>query len=114
MYKKMLGFWASHRNSEIRAVLASEWENDTELDIQNNRITRGTGHLTLFITDVYLIDLTMFGDELLCQIQVVEDGDYDLAQVLTGNEKTLVHMHLHIVIGDAIVALNTTFQLGLT
>lgn len=45
MYKKMLGFWASHRNSEIRAVLASEWENDTELDIQNNRITRGTGHL---------------------------------------------------------------------
>ncbi|KAI7981651.1 hypothetical protein LOK49_Contig23G00011 [Camellia lanceoleosa] len=90
MYKKMLGFWASHCNSEIRAVLASEWENDTELDIQNNRITRGTGHL------------------------VVEDGDYDLAQVLIGNEKTLVHMHLHIVIGDAIVALNTTFQLELT
>ncbi|CAL5377660.1 unnamed protein product [Camellia sinensis] len=43
--RKMLGFWAGHRNSEIRAVLANEWENDTELDIQNNRITRGTGHL---------------------------------------------------------------------
>ncbi|KAL7233619.1 hypothetical protein ACSBR1_017270 [Camellia fascicularis] len=46
--------------------------------------------------------------------QVVEDGDYDLAPVLIGNEKRLVHMHLHIVIGDAIVALNTSFQLGLT
>ncbi|KAL7207455.1 hypothetical protein ACSBR1_029412 [Camellia fascicularis] len=46
--------------------------------------------------------------------QVVEDGDYDLAPVLIGNEKRLVHTHLHIVIGDAIVALNTSFQLGLT
>ncbi|KAL7175132.1 hypothetical protein ACSBR2_028854 [Camellia fascicularis] len=45
---------------------------------------------------------------------VVEDGDYDLAPVLIGNEKRLVHTHLHIVIGDAIVALNTSFQLGLT
>ncbi|KAL7170401.1 hypothetical protein ACSBR2_035300 [Camellia fascicularis] len=54
----------------------------------------------------------MFGGELLCQ--VVEDGDYDLARVLIGNEKQLVHMHLHIVIADAIVALNTSFQLELT
>ncbi|KAL7175133.1 hypothetical protein ACSBR2_028854 [Camellia fascicularis] len=46
--------------------------------------------------------------------KVVEDGDYDLAPVLIGNEKRLVHTHLHIVIGDAIVALNTSFQLGLT
>ncbi|KAL7212430.1 hypothetical protein ACSBR2_015171 [Camellia fascicularis] len=46
--------------------------------------------------------------------QVVEDGDYDLAPVLIGNEKRLVDMHLHIVIGDAVVALNTSFQLGLT
>ncbi|KAI8016531.1 putative trehalose-phosphate phosphatase F [Camellia lanceoleosa] len=46
--------------------------------------------------------------------KVVEDGDYDLARVLIGNEKRLVHMYLHIVIGDAIVALNTSFQLGLT
>ncbi|KAL7219112.1 hypothetical protein ACSBR2_012231 [Camellia fascicularis] len=61
---------------------------------------------------ILLIDLAMFGGELLCQ--VVEDGDYDLAKVPIGNEKRLVHMHLHIVIGDAIVALNTLFQLGLT
>ncbi|KAL7195802.1 hypothetical protein ACSBR1_035939 [Camellia fascicularis] len=54
----------------------------------------------------------MFGGELLCQ--VVEDGDYDLARVLIGNEKRLVHMHLHIAIADAIVALNTLFQLELT
>ncbi|CAL5323119.1 unnamed protein product [Camellia sinensis] len=49
----------------------------------------------------------MFGGELLCQ--VVEDGDYDLARVLIGNKKRLVHMHLLIVIGDAIVALNVSF-----
>ncbi|KAL7166527.1 hypothetical protein ACSBR2_037237 [Camellia fascicularis] len=42
-----------------------------------------------------MIDLAMFGGVLLCQ--VVEDGDYDLAQVLIGNEKRLVHMHLHIL-----------------
>ncbi|KAL7246702.1 hypothetical protein ACSBR2_001749 [Camellia fascicularis] len=47
-------------------------------------------------------------------LKVVEDGDYDLTPVLIGNEKRPVHMHLHIVIGDAIVALNTSFQLGLT
>ncbi|XP_028077387.1 probable trehalose-phosphate phosphatase F [Camellia sinensis] len=46
--------------------------------------------------------------------KVVEDVDYDLARVLLGNEKRLVHMYLHIVSGDAIVALNTSFQLGLT
>ncbi|KAL7002974.1 hypothetical protein U1Q18_004134 [Sarracenia purpurea var. burkii] len=42
--KKTLGFWAGHRNSEIRVILAREWGNDTELDIQNNRINRATGH----------------------------------------------------------------------
>ncbi|KAF8411345.1 hypothetical protein HHK36_003892 [Tetracentron sinense] len=40
-----LGFWAGHRNSKIRVVLARVWENDTELDIKNNRINRATGHL---------------------------------------------------------------------
>ncbi|KEH27939.1 putative xylogalacturonan beta-1,3-xylosyltransferase [Medicago truncatula] len=33
-----LGFWAGHRNSKIRVILARVWENDTELDISNNRI----------------------------------------------------------------------------
>ncbi|CAL1377461.1 unnamed protein product [Linum trigynum] len=40
-----LGFWAGHRNSRIRVILARVWENDTELDISNNRISRATGHL---------------------------------------------------------------------
>ncbi|RVW21771.1 putative glycosyltransferase [Vitis vinifera] len=40
-----LGFWAGHRNSKIRVILARIWENDTELDIKNNRINRATGHL---------------------------------------------------------------------
>lgn len=40
-----LGFWAGHRNSRIRVILARVWENDTELDIKNNRINRATGHL---------------------------------------------------------------------
>ncbi|GER26205.1 exostosin family protein [Striga asiatica] len=40
-----LGFWAGHRNSKIRVILARVWENDTELDILNNRINRATGHL---------------------------------------------------------------------
>ncbi|KAI7745301.1 hypothetical protein M8C21_017222, partial [Ambrosia artemisiifolia] len=40
-----LGFWAGHRNSRIRVILARTWENDTELDISNNRINRATGHL---------------------------------------------------------------------
>ena len=40
-----LGFWAGHRNSKIRVILARVWENDTELDISNNRINRATGHL---------------------------------------------------------------------
>ncbi|KAK8472217.1 hypothetical protein PHAVU_002G145100 [Phaseolus vulgaris] len=40
-----LGFWAGHRNSKIRVILARVWENDTELDISNNRISRATGHL---------------------------------------------------------------------
>ncbi|KAI8536440.1 hypothetical protein RHMOL_Rhmol10G0257300 [Rhododendron molle] len=40
-----LGFWAGHRNSKIRVILARVWENDTELDIANNRINRATGHL---------------------------------------------------------------------
>ncbi|KAL7250427.1 hypothetical protein ACSBR1_012438 [Camellia fascicularis] len=39
---------------------------------------------------ILLIDLAMFGGELLCQ--VVEDGDYDLAKVPIGNEKRLVHI----------------------
>ena len=44
-YRTTLGFWAGHRNSKIRVVLARVWENDTELDISNNRINRATGHL---------------------------------------------------------------------
>ncbi|XP_057492030.1 probable glycosyltransferase At5g03795 [Actinidia eriantha] len=40
-----LGFWAGHRNSKIRVILAQVWQNDTELDISNNRINRATGHL---------------------------------------------------------------------
>ncbi|KAG5574525.1 hypothetical protein H5410_054659 [Solanum commersonii] len=40
-----LGFWAGHRNSKIRVILARQWENDTELDISNNRINRATGPL---------------------------------------------------------------------
>ncbi|KAK4367033.1 hypothetical protein RND71_014913 [Anisodus tanguticus] len=40
-----LGFWAGHRNSKIRVILARQWENDTELDISNNRINRDTGPL---------------------------------------------------------------------
>ncbi|KAL6560859.1 hypothetical protein OROHE_006036 [Orobanche hederae] len=40
-----LGFWAGHRNSKIRVILARVWANDTELDISNNRINRETGLL---------------------------------------------------------------------
>lgn len=40
-----LGFWAGHRNSKIRVILARVWENDTELDISNNRINRAMGPL---------------------------------------------------------------------
>ncbi|KAL6518599.1 hypothetical protein OROGR_019101 [Orobanche gracilis] len=40
-----LGFWAGHRNSKIRVILARVWENDTELDISNNRINRAAGLL---------------------------------------------------------------------
>ncbi|KAF9603300.1 hypothetical protein IFM89_034649 [Coptis chinensis] len=40
-----LGFWAGHRNSRIRVILAREWENDTELDISSNRISRAIGPL---------------------------------------------------------------------
>ncbi|XP_026401339.1 probable glycosyltransferase At5g03795 isoform X2 [Papaver somniferum] len=40
-----LGFWTGHRNSKIRVVLARVWENDTELDIKNNRINRSLGPL---------------------------------------------------------------------
>lgn len=45
MYRTTLGFWAGHRNSKIRVILARQWENDTELDISNNRINRATGPL---------------------------------------------------------------------
>ncbi|KAF7809405.1 putative glycosyltransferase [Senna tora] len=44
-YRTTLGFWAGHRNSKIRVILARVWENDTELDISNNRINRASGHL---------------------------------------------------------------------
>ncbi|XP_004288502.1 PREDICTED: probable glycosyltransferase At5g03795 [Fragaria vesca subsp. vesca] len=40
-----LGFWAGHRNSKIRVILARVWENDTELYILNNRISRAEGNL---------------------------------------------------------------------
>ncbi|KAF8691326.1 hypothetical protein HU200_040453 [Digitaria exilis] len=40
-----LGFWAGHRNSKIRVILAQVWENDTELAISNNRISRAIGEL---------------------------------------------------------------------
>lgn len=43
--RTILGFWAGHRNSKIRVILAREWENDTELAISNNRISRATGEL---------------------------------------------------------------------
>ncbi|KAJ0966237.1 hypothetical protein J5N97_027375 [Dioscorea zingiberensis] len=43
--RTILGFWAGHRNSKIRVILAREWENDTELAIMNNRISRDTGEL---------------------------------------------------------------------
>ncbi|KAA8536387.1 hypothetical protein F0562_028865 [Nyssa sinensis] len=39
-----LGFWAGHRNSQVRVILARQWGNDIELDIQNNRINRTIGH----------------------------------------------------------------------
>lgn len=42
IYRKTLGFWAGHRNSKIRVILAHVWENDTELYILNNRINRAT------------------------------------------------------------------------
>ncbi|KAH7544580.1 hypothetical protein FEM48_Zijuj01G0000900 [Ziziphus jujuba var. spinosa] len=40
-----LGFWAGHRNSKIRVILAQVWENDTDLYILNNRINRAIGNL---------------------------------------------------------------------
>ncbi|KAK8933225.1 putative glycosyltransferase [Platanthera zijinensis] len=43
--RTILGFWAGHRNSKIRVILAHEWENDTQLAISNNRISRATGEL---------------------------------------------------------------------
>ncbi|KAK1273933.1 putative glycosyltransferase [Acorus gramineus] len=43
--RTVLGFWAGHRNSKIRVILARVWENDTELAISNNRINRAIGEL---------------------------------------------------------------------
>ncbi|XP_078182191.1 putative glycosyltransferase At5g03795 [Carex rostrata] len=43
--RTILAFWAGHRNSKIRVILARVWENDTELSISNNRINRATGPL---------------------------------------------------------------------
>ncbi|CAI9111418.1 OLC1v1011640C1 [Oldenlandia corymbosa var. corymbosa] len=43
--RTILGYWAGHRNSKIRVILAREWENDTELYVMNNRINRATGAL---------------------------------------------------------------------
>ncbi|XP_073102098.1 probable glycosyltransferase At5g03795 isoform X1 [Elaeis guineensis] len=43
--RTVLGFWAGHRNSKIRVILARVWENDTELAISNNRISRAIGEL---------------------------------------------------------------------
>lgn len=43
--RTILGFWAGHRNSRIRVVLARLWENDTVLSISNNRISRAIGEL---------------------------------------------------------------------
>ncbi|KAK3152341.1 hypothetical protein QOZ80_2BG0157620 [Eleusine coracana subsp. coracana] len=43
--RTILGFWAGHRNSKIRVILARVWENDTELAISNNRINRAIGEL---------------------------------------------------------------------
>ncbi|XP_078428881.1 exostosin family protein isoform X2 [Wolffia australiana] len=43
--RTILGFWAGHRNSRIRVILARQWENDTELAISNNRINRAIGVL---------------------------------------------------------------------
>ncbi|KAG5529625.1 hypothetical protein RHGRI_030119 [Rhododendron griersonianum] len=43
--KTNLGFWAGHRNSKIRVILARVWENDTELDIANDRIDKAAGPL---------------------------------------------------------------------
>lgn len=43
--RTILGFWAGHRNSRIRVILARLWENDTVLSISNNRISRAIGEL---------------------------------------------------------------------
>ncbi|XP_024537844.1 probable glycosyltransferase At5g20260, partial [Selaginella moellendorffii] len=43
--RTILGFWAGHRNSKIRVVLAKLWEEDDVLAISNNRISRATGEL---------------------------------------------------------------------
>eukprot|EP00249_Psilotum_nudum_P012815 c24003_g1_i2 orf=526-1752(-) len=43
--RTVLGFWAGHRNSKIRVMLARLWENDTVLSISNNRISRAIGEL---------------------------------------------------------------------
>ncbi|KAI8000838.1 putative trehalose-phosphate phosphatase F [Camellia lanceoleosa] len=75
-------------------------ENETPKDSPRLRLTHGQK-----------IDLATFSGELLCQ--VVEDEDYDLARVLIGNEKRLVHMHLHIVIGDAIVGIKHIVPIGI-
>ncbi|XVF67294.1 hypothetical protein PTKIN_Ptkin10aG0109500 [Pterospermum kingtungense] len=40
-----LGFWAGNINSRLRCQLVSAWQNDTQLDIQSNRINNATGKI---------------------------------------------------------------------
>ncbi|XVE93605.1 hypothetical protein REPUB_Repub01dG0208700 [Reevesia pubescens] len=53
-----LGFWAGNSNSKLRRQLVSTWQNDTELDIQSNRINNATGrfpHIDKFNTAKFCI-----------------------------------------------------------
>ncbi|RDX76916.1 putative glycosyltransferase, partial [Mucuna pruriens] len=78
-----LGFWAGHRISKIRVILARVWENETELNISNNRSSRAVGHL-IYQKRVNYYDLP-FNDILdwnKFAVVLKESDVYQLKQIL--------------------------------
>ncbi|XP_057737708.1 probable glycosyltransferase At5g03795 isoform X1 [Arachis stenosperma] len=51
--RKILAFWAGRSDSKLKDELAAVWDNDTELDIQNNRIDRHATGSIVYLEKLY-------------------------------------------------------------
>ncbi|GLU13346.1 hypothetical protein SLE2022_299840 [Rubroshorea leprosula] len=105
-----LGFWAGHRNSKIRVILARVWENDTELDISNNRISGSQvnsaritdsihyGCVPVILSNYYDLPFNDILDWQKFAVVLKESDVYQLKQILKNiTDEEFASLHRNVV-----------------